>query len=34
LPDVEFTAGEDVLSGEGTFEEDTVRLQLRKTESG
>jgi hypothetical protein len=34
LPDVELTAGEDVLTGEGTFEEDTVRVRLRKTGSG
>lgn len=33
IPDVEFTAGENVLTGEGTFEEDTVRLRLRKTAS-
>lgn len=33
IPDVQFTAGENVLTGEGTFEEDTVRLQLRKTGS-
>lgn len=31
--DVEFTAGRNTLTGEGTFEEDTVRLELRKTEA-
>jgi hypothetical protein len=31
IPAVEFTAGEGTLTGEGSFEEDTVRLVLTRT---
>lgn len=32
IPEIEFTAGRDTLVGEGTFEEDRVRLELRRVQ--